>query len=59
MWYLIITLFAVNPSVTTANSGSIKVKVGGYEDCMRARDQVIKTFMIDNYRVNAGCILLP
>jgi hypothetical protein len=59
MWYLVITMFAVNPGVTTTNSGSIKAKVGTYEECMRAKDQVIKTFRVDNYRVNAGCIILP
>jgi hypothetical protein len=58
MWYLVITLFTVVPGETTS-SGSIKAKVGKYEDCLRAREQVIKTFRVDNYRVNAGCIFLP
>jgi hypothetical protein len=59
MWYLVITMFAVNPGAINTNSGSIKAIIGTYEDCMRSKDQVIKTFKLDNYRVNAGCIYLP
>ena len=57
MWVLVISLFSVSPGSLTS-SGSIQAKFNSHEECMVARDQVLKTVKIDNYRVNAGCVFL-
>jgi hypothetical protein len=57
MWVLVITLFSAVPGDIKSN-GSIQVKVGKYEDCMKAKEQVLKTFRVDNFRTNAGCVFI-
>ena len=57
MWVLVISLFSVLPGNNTS-SGSIQAKFNSREECMVAREQVLKTVRIDSYRVNAGCVFL-
>ena len=57
MWVLVISLFSVLPGNNTS-SGSIQAKFASREECMIAREQVLKTVRIDSYRVNAGCVFL-
>jgi hypothetical protein len=58
MWILVITLFGVSPGVP-ASKGSLQAAVGNYDDCIRTKEQIIKTFRVDNYRINVSCLLLP
>lgn len=57
MWVLVISLFSVSPGSLTS-SGSIQAKFNSREECMVAREQVLKTVQVDNHRVNAGCVFL-
>jgi hypothetical protein len=57
MWVLVISLFSVSPGSLTS-SGSIQAKFNSREECMVAKEQVLKTVQVDNYRVNAGCVFL-
>ena len=54
MWLLIITMFSTIPGANTS-SGSIHAKFGLQEDCFKAKEQVVKSIKIDNYRVSASC----
>jgi hypothetical protein len=57
MWVLVISLFSVLPGSLTS-SGSIQAKFNSREECLVAREQVLKTVLVNNYRVNAGCVFL-
>jgi hypothetical protein len=57
MWTLIIMLHAVSPNVPPAK-GSILLSTTGHEECLKARDAVIRGWQSDRYRVSANCLLL-
>jgi hypothetical protein len=55
MWILIITMWSTIPGANTSN-GSINAKFPDNESCLRAKEQIVKSIKIDNYRVTASCI---
>lgn len=57
MWVLVIALFSTIPGAQTSK-GSINAKFGYQEDCLKAKEQIVKAIHIDNYRVSASCIFI-
>ena len=55
MWILIITMWTTIPGANTS-SGSIHAKFANQESCLKAKEQIVNTIKIDNYRVTASCI---
>ena len=55
MWTLVIMLHAVSQNVPLAR-GSISFTTQNIEECQKVRDQVIKAWASDRYRVTANCI---
>ncbi len=54
MWLLIITMWSSIPGANTSG-GSIHAKFGDHEACLKAKEQIVKSIRIDNYRVSASC----
>jgi hypothetical protein len=48
-------LHAVSPNVPPSK-GSISFATQNFEECQKVRDQVIKSWASDRYRVTANCI---
>jgi hypothetical protein len=57
MWTLVVMLHAVSPNIP-ASKGSIMLPTKGYEECLQARESVIRGWGSDRYRVTANCILM-
>jgi hypothetical protein len=54
MWLLIITMWTTIPGANTSG-GSIHAKFSDHEQCLKAKEQIVKGIKIDNYRVTASC----
>ena len=54
MWILIITMWSTIPGANTSN-GSISAKFSDNESCLKAKEHIVKSIKIDNYRVTASC----
>lgn len=55
MWALIVMLHAVSPNVPPSK-GSIRLSTEGHESCIQIRDNIIRQWSSDKYRVTANCI---
>ena len=58
MWILVITLFSTGMVPGSTSNGSLNIKYSSHPECIKAREQVLATVRIDNYRVNAGCVYI-
>ena len=47
-------MWSTIPGANTS-SGSIHAKFGDYESCLKAKEQVVKSVKIDNFKVSASC----
>lgn len=56
MWVLLISLYLGQPLGQTESKGIIHAAQPSYEQCLKQRDQVQRTWHLDGYRVSARCV---
>lgn len=59
MWILLISMY-MNTSILgqVQSKGVIQAPQAGYEECLRQRDQVQRTWHMDSYRISARCVYI-
>ena len=58
MWVLLISLYVHEPLGHVQSKGVIQAPQTSYEQCQKSRDQVLKTWQIDQYRITPRCVYI-
>lgn len=57
--YALVVIAILNGSPINKNDGSMVMYFDSRPDCLQAKNEIVSSVKIKNYRISAGCILLP